>query len=210
MKADVEKRELRERMLGARAALTAAERSRAAEAIAGRVAALPAWGSARSVALYAAMGAEVDTSPLAARAVAEGKRLAWPRVRNGARNLEFAACEVAALVPGPLGTREPPANATPVPAGEIDLVVVPGLAFDGQGRRLGRGGGHYDATLATLRHAAAVGLAHEVQLVPAVPSEPHDARVGTVVTEARTLVSGGPPDAQTLTPGPSRGGNTPP
>jgi 5-formyltetrahydrofolate cyclo-ligase len=134
------------------------------------------------------MGSEVDTSAVATLARADGKRLAWPRLREGERAMEFAACDQAALVDGPRGTREPPPALPAVPAGEIDLVLVPGLAFDGDGRRLGRGGGHYDATLAALPRATAVGLAYEAQVVPAVPAEPHDARLAAVVTERRTLL----------------------
>ena len=77
-----------------------------------------------------------------------------------------------------------------MPATEIDLVVVPGVAFDAAGRRLGRGRGHYDATLAGLPAGAArIGLAFELQLVPEIPEEPHDVRLDAVVTEARVLFS---------------------
>jgi 5-formyltetrahydrofolate cyclo-ligase len=68
-------------------------------------------------------------------------------------------------------------------------VLVPGVAFDARGRRLGRGRGHYDATLAGLPASARrVGLAFELQIVSAVPQEPHDALLDTIVTEARVLV----------------------
>jgi 5-formyltetrahydrofolate cyclo-ligase len=81
---------------------------------------------------------------------------------------------------------------------ELDLVVVPGVAFDAEGRRLGRGGGYYDATLALLpRGAARLGVAFEIQVVPAVPEEPHDVRLDGVVTEARVLFP--------LTPSPASG-----
>jgi 5-formyltetrahydrofolate cyclo-ligase len=210
MTVEVEKRALRERMLAVRRALPPPAREAAAEAVAVRVGALPGWAAARTVALYPAMGGEVDTTALAAHARSEGKRVAWPRQRDGARALELAACEAGALVPGPLGTRQPPPSAAAIPAAEVDLVVVPGVAFDDRGRRLGRGGGHYDATLAALPRAFAVGLCYEAQLVPEVPSEPHDARVDAVVTEARTLLPPGPARARTLTPGRPHGGNTPP
>jgi len=69
----------------------------------------------------------------------------------------------------------------------VDLLCVPGLAFDTALRRLGRGGGHYDATLPAAWRARKVGLAFEDQIVDAVPAEPHDAPVDLVVTEARVL-----------------------
>jgi 5-formyltetrahydrofolate cyclo-ligase len=102
--------------------------------------------------------------------------------------MEFAECAAAGLVLGSTRALEPPASAPIVPPREVDLVCVPGVAFDTRGGRLGRGRGHYDATLALLpRSAFRVGLAFESQIVPAVPAEPHDERLDAVVTEARVL-----------------------
>jgi 5-formyltetrahydrofolate cyclo-ligase len=188
--AAVRKVALRERMIAARVTLSPDERAAASRAIASRLESLPAWSGARTVALYASMGAEVDTAGLALRAAAGGKRVAWPRLSPSGKAMEFAACAPSDLVAGPARAPEPPATATSVQAGEIDLVAVPGVAFDAQGRRLGRGRGHYDATLARLRPGAfRVGLAFESQIVPAVPAEPHDERLDAVVTEARLLLA---------------------
>jgi len=105
--------------------------------------------------------------------------------------MEFAACALDDLVAGPARVLEPPASAPAVPSIEVDLIAMPGLAFDVLGRRLGRGRGHYDATLAGLpRRAFRAGLAFESQVVPEVPAEPHDERVDAVVTEARLLPVG--------------------
>jgi len=187
------KRALRERVVRSRAALGPEERAAAAASCARIVDALPAWQAARTVALYAPIGAEMDTAELARRAAAAGKRVAWPLVRPGEAVLAFAACAPGDLVPGPLGTRQPPASSPPVPLADVDLVVVPGVAFDGQGRRLGRGRGHYDATLAALPAGTPrVGLAFELQVVATVPSEGHDAPVDAVATERRLLAGGRP------------------
>ena len=183
-----EKRALRDRLVRTRAAWPPSERARASAAAAAILAETSGWRSAATVALYAPMGAEVDTRPLSERAAAEGKRIAWPFLEPGALALRFGSCEVADLVGGPLGTREPPRLAAPVALAEIDLVVVPGVAFDARGRRLGRGRGHYDATLSLLpSRAERVGLAFELQLVPAVPAEAHDAPLDAVVTEQRLI-----------------------
>ncbi len=185
------KRALRAEMLAARGRLPPAEREAASRALAERVAALPAFAAARTVALYLAMGAEVDPAGIARRARAAGKRLAWPRVEPEATRLAFAAGAPGDFVPGPGGTRQPPPDAAPIPLEEIDLMLVPGLAFDVSGHRLGRGRAHYDATLAALpRRAARVGLCFEVQLVPEVPCEAHDAPLDAVVTERRVIVAG--------------------
>lgn len=183
-----EKRRLRERVIAARARLTAAEREEASRRIADRLAELDAYAGARTIALYAPIGAEVDTGEIVRRALAAGKSLAWPRLQAGRLALEFAACDPAGLVGGPHGTHQPPPGAPAVPPERIDLVLVPGVAFDARGRRLGRGRGHYDATLAAMPpRVARVGLCFEVQLVPRLPNEPHDAPLDAIVTERRLL-----------------------
>lgn len=188
--AAVRKRALRAEMIAARARLSPAEREASSRAVAERVASLPAFAGARTVALYPSLGAEVGTAEIARRALAAGKRLAWPRLAPGALALAFAACLPDELVPGPLGTREPPPEAPAVALAEIDCLLVPGVAFDARGRRLGRGRGHYDATLAALPPGAArIGLAFEAQLVAEVPREPHDVPLDAVVTERRVLRS---------------------
>ena len=179
---------LRERMLAARSALPAAERARASTAIAARVLKLPAWRAARTVALHAALGSEVDTGDLVRAAAAEGKRIVWPRLSRDGRVMELAACSAEELVPGPARALEPPASAPAVPPSAIDLVLVPGVAFDPGGNRLGRGRGHYDATLCRLGPAAVrIGIAFDAQVVDAVPAEPHDVPLDAVATESRLL-----------------------
>jgi len=183
-----EKSALRERLVCARAAWPPPERAAASLLAAQILEHTPAWRSAATVGLYAPMGAELDTGPLCERAARAGKRVAWPFLRPGRIALEFAACKASDLVPGPLRTREPPRGAAEVPLAELDLVVVPGVAFDASGHRLGRGGGHYDATLALLPASVVrIGLAFELQVVPEVPSEAHDAPVDAIVTERRLV-----------------------
>ncbi|GEJ58764.1 5-formyltetrahydrofolate cyclo-ligase [Anaeromyxobacter diazotrophicus] len=179
---------LREELVAARLRLAPETRAARSARIAARVLALDAFERAGTVALYAALGAEVDPAGVAAEAAARGKRLAYPRFILGEHALRFARCEPGALVPGPHRTLEPPPGAELLDPGALDLVLVPGVGFDAAGRRLGRGRGHYDATLAALGPAAVkLGLAFEVQLVAAVPEEAHDVALDGVVTEARVL-----------------------
>jgi 5-formyltetrahydrofolate cyclo-ligase len=186
--ASAEKRILRERLIAVRSGLPLASREAASLAIAARLASLPAWVRARTIALHAPLGAEVDTAELARLAQAAGKRIAWPRISSTGVLLEFACCGADELVPGPARALEPPRTAPSLPLDAIDLVVVPGVAFDASGRRLGRGRGHYDATLARLRPGTArVGLAFEEQVVERVPVDPHDVPLDVVVTGSRVL-----------------------
>jgi 5-formyltetrahydrofolate cyclo-ligase len=189
---------MREALLAARRALPREDRLARSRCIASRVVELPAFARARTVGLYAAIGAEVDTEEVARLAGAAGKRVAFPRIVPSQRALAYATCAPAELVAGPAGTREPPPAAPDVQLAELDLVVVPGVGFDARGRRLGRGRGHYDATLSALPPLAArVALAFELQIVAEIPAEPHDAPLDAVVTEARVLFP--------LTPSPGSG-----
>jgi 5-formyltetrahydrofolate cyclo-ligase len=183
---------LRERMRAVRSDLAPAAREAASRAIAARVAALPAWAGARTVALYPSAGSEVDAWELGRLALASGKQVAWPRLTGSGRAMEFACCAPSELVAGPARVLEAPPSATALPLEALDLVVVPGLAFDPAGRRLGRGRGHYDATLVRLRPGAVrIGICFEAQVVDRVPTEPHDAPLDAVVTEARVLAPSG-------------------
>jgi len=139
------------------------------------------------VALYAPLGTEVDASEIARLALRRGVRIVYPRAEPGQRLMVFARCDPSSLIRGPLGVGEPPADALLVPLEEIQCVVMPGVAFSEDGLRLGRGGGYYDATLMRAPRARRVGVAYDLQVVPILPREPHDALLDAVVTEARTL-----------------------
>ena len=101
----------------------------------------------------------------------------------------YAVCDaVREIAPGFRGVPEPNADCPPVPIASIDWVLVPGVAFDAEGRRIGYGGGYYDRLLPLFeRRATRVAGAFEVQLVDRVPAAPHDATVDAIVTERRTL-----------------------
>ncbi len=141
---------------------------------------------ARTLAAYAPLGGEADPLGLLAH-LGAGVRVLFPRSLPGERRLRFAACAPAELVAGPLGAREPPPDAPEVEPERIECVLVPGLGFSLDGHRLGRGGGHYDATLAAMPRAARVGVAFEAQLVARLPREAHDASLDALVTEARSV-----------------------
>ncbi len=181
------KRALRTELIAARARLSQEERSEKSRAIAERLEDVAAVRRARTVALYAPLGTEVDCAESARRIAARGGRVVYPRAVLGERRLVFCRCEPAELIRGPLGAREPPPGATEVALADLDCVVMPGVAFSLDGLRLGRGGGYYDATLKAMSRTPRVGVAFEVQLVPALPREPHDAPLDALVTEGRTL-----------------------
>ena len=177
--------------LARRDAMTAGERATASAAIEARVAALlAALPAGATLALYAAKGSEVDTAGVDAHARTHA-RVVYPRVVSGERRLAFHRAAPGALVPGHFGLREPAADpATAVELAEIDAFVVPGLAFDRAGGRIGWGHGHYDATLSAAPRALRIGLAFECQVLDTVPHDPHDILLHAVITEAATYRTG--------------------
>ncbi len=152
----------------------------------------------RRVALYAATRGEVATDRIRHRCLAGGVHLFYPRVMEDGELSFFRHRDGDGWEVGPFGIREP--KAAPGDGGVrggFDLVVVPGLAFDPGGRRLGQGYGYYDRFLAALGGTAlTVGLAFSWQLVPEVPVDAWDVPVDAVVTEdgilrvSRTVAEG--------------------
>jgi 5-formyltetrahydrofolate cyclo-ligase len=173
-------------LISRRDGMTAEERATASARIAERMAEVLA-GIDGIVALYAAKGSEVDTTAIDIAARARGLRVVYPRVVDGERVLAFHEVGVGALVSGRHGLREPQGTAPVVSIAEIAAFVVPGVAFDREGGRLGWGKGYYDATLAGAS-GLRVGLAFECQVVDAVAREEHDVLMQLIVTEVATHV----------------------
>jgi len=175
-------------MRARRTALNSEQRARHREAAVARVLADPAYQSAQVVCCYASFGDELDTSSLRAAVLASDKTLLLPRVESRTTiSLRVVKAEDV-LAPNRLGIMEPLATAPRLPVDEVDLFVVPGLAFDAQGQRLGYGGGYYDRLLTQARpNACLMGLAFSIQILPQVPQDPFDVCMTVVVTEAKTL-----------------------
>lgn len=182
-----------------RVALSPATRERAAAEASVRLAALPELGAAAArgacVAGFAATRGELDPRAALEAVRAAGARLAFPRVDDAAvprlrLHLADDATGEHALRPGTYGIDEPDVAAPEVAPGDVAVMVVPGLAFDAAGRRLGFGGGYYDELLAGGaggRPAFLVGYGYDFQMVDVCPADARDRRVDCVVTEARVI-----------------------
>ncbi|PTQ53778.1 MAG: 5-formyltetrahydrofolate cyclo-ligase [Hydrogenibacillus schlegelii] len=151
----------------------------------------PAYRAAAVVAAYAPLPGEVDVRPLWTAVWEAGKTLALPRVEGRGRPLRFYRVEpTAVLSPGTFGILEPPPEEA-VDGAAIDLVLVPGLAFDRRGVRLGYGGGFYDRTLPGLRRALRVAPAFPWQIVDRLPAAAHDVRVDVLfLPDGPVLIAG--------------------
>lgn len=166
----------------------------------GAVTRRPEWRNAKTVALYLPFGVEPDVRPLFAAAASEGRRTCVPAFVPDAECAEcafpkpggYALCEAGEGVetaPGYMGVDEPVEKKWVRPE-TVDLWIVPGLAFDGFGTRLGHGGGHIDRLLALRREGAPVfGLAFPWQITAAVlPAEFHDVRMDAVITPLEPIL----------------------
>jgi 5-formyltetrahydrofolate cyclo-ligase len=171
-------------MRARRRALAPEARERAGREVARRLRACPEWQAARRVALYVALPDELPTAALLRAVLDESRPLLLPRIAAGC--LEFARVTTpATLRPGAFGIAEPDPEVTATALRSGDLVLVPGMAFDRRGGRLGRGGGWYDRALSSAVAGLQVfGLGFAFQLVDRVPLEPHDRAVDAVVTDA--------------------------
>ena len=162
------------------------ERRRRSEAIWRKVIRLPAYRRARTVACYVALSYEVQTWRMIERMLTAGKRVVVPVTQPRTQRLQF--CEVrrpqAELAPGRFGVWEPrPGARRPVPLHDVDVVLVPGIAFDRRGHRLGHGHGYFDRMLARLpKTTSTVGLAFRCQLLDRLPTAAHDHAVQTILT----------------------------
>lgn len=140
------------------------------------------YNCAASIGCYLSFQREVDTRAIIAHALRSGKRVAAPRLQ-GRRRMEHAGVDdPERLLPGPLGILQPDPGAAAIASPDLDLIIIPGLAFTTRGARLGFGGGYYDTYLAG-RTGPVLGLAYGFQILDHIPQEPHDCRVDWVVTE---------------------------
>lgn len=180
------KSQWRARILARVRALTAAQRRAESRRIAERLRRLSAYRRARWILFYLAFDTEVETRPMIARALKDGKRVAVPITLTTRRMLNFAelTSPTRGLVQGPYGIAQPdPRRARRVNPKVLDLVVIPGLAFDTRGYRLGRGGGYFDRFLGRLPpEVPRIGLAYRCQRVRRLPCVRHDQPVTAVLT----------------------------
>jgi 5-formyltetrahydrofolate cyclo-ligase len=182
------KSELRLRSRAARRAVMPELRTAASEAVMQTILAFPEVERASAVLAYGAMPEEVDATGIIETLWDRGVRVALPRVK-GRRELELHWHERERdLCTGAYGLREPCENAPVAQPSEIDVVLVPGVAYDAECHRLGLGAGYYDTLLARLpEHTTTIGIAFDEQVVGVVPCGKKDRSVDILVTPTRVI-----------------------
>ena len=176
--------EVRQRLKAMTASQRAAESSRARVLLTAQ----HRWHRAKSILFFAPLAEELDIWPLLSQALDAGKKVALPRLPPGTNN--YVACQVkdpeTELIVGRYGIREPVERCAELPLNRLDLILVPGVAFDLHGRRLGRGKGFYDRLLAAVR-GSTCGVAFDEQIVGEIPIEPHDVHLNCILTPTRWI-----------------------
>ncbi len=203
-KPDDPRQALRARIRARRDALSSADRAAFDEKILLHISSLSSWKNADSILLYMSMGSEAGTEEIFRAALREKKKVYCPvsfprRViteENGGQRKEAGVMEFfrvqhpEELRSGRHGIREPDPN-TAVPyrydSSGAALIIVPGIAFDLHGGRIGWGGGYYDRFLALHPDIPTAAIAYECQLVQAVPMDSHDVRLRAICTERRII-----------------------
>lgn len=187
------KERARKKYKALRSNLTPARASGAAKKIAAEFLRLPQVKKAGTVGLYMSKGSEVDTSPILRKLLASKKKVSIPRTDLKKTSLRFFRIEgLKDCRPGFFNILEPRPGCRPVLSSEMDLVVVPGIAFDRKGWRIGYGKGFYDKFLNASPRLFSIGLSYARTLARSLPHGRLDRRVHCVVTEKGAILPGGP------------------
>ncbi len=204
-----EKAALRARVLARRDAVSAAELADASARACARLTEWSAWQAARTATAYAGRRGEIALDALYQQRTPTAPRVALPRIlsANPPRLAFHFVDSPAQLVAERFGLVAPPAAAEECDAASVEIALVPGIAFCTDGRRLGQGGGYYDAWLPTATRALRVGVAHAFQLVAALPTDELDEPVDFLLTPDGLWATGArasnsPTTAFSLSPSP--------
>ena len=180
------KQALRKQMRAVRGALPESARDARSMEIAKRVLALPELVNADTVLAFASIRNEVRTREIMNAAWVDGKRVALPRVVGDVLALHIIEADTV-MIEGAFSVPEPDAAAPQLEPSEVDFALIPALAVDPRGFRIGYGGGYYDKLLPLLDRACSCAVAYDFQLIPEVPELPFDVTVDLVVTDARVI-----------------------
>jgi 5-formyltetrahydrofolate cyclo-ligase len=184
------KAEIRKRLLSLRNSQSIDEIMARSAEIVTRLVRIEEIRKASTLMVYLSFGSEVLTDDLIRWCWGEGKRVCVPFCRPKSR--ELTACRIDGfdeLETGHYGIREPKEGLLrPIEGGDIEVIIVPAVAFDRRGYRIGYGGGYYDRFLPQASQAAKIGVAFACQIIEKIPVDGHDLPVDVIVTEREVIV----------------------
>lgn len=183
------KKALRASIKQKRRALSIEYRQQASRKMQAELTRLPCYQAAEYIMLYMAMQDEVQLDELIAMVLKDGKKAVIPLVTGAGLMEAVELSDMADLVPDKYGIKTVSEEKRRLIAPDkIDLIIVPGVAFDKAGHRLGMGGGFYDRFMLRASRAVRAALAYDCQLLVAVPAEVHDLTVDYIITEKQNIV----------------------
>jgi 5-formyltetrahydrofolate cyclo-ligase len=182
------KASLREQVRARLKTIPAAAHATASAQLCARLAQVKIFAEAKTILFFAPLLREIDIWPMLSDSLAAGKTTTLPRFDSATNR--YVACQIknptTDIGTGKFGIREPNKLCDIVSLNRLDFILVPGIAFDLHGRRLGRGKGFYDQLLADLR-GTTCGVAFDEQIVTEIPVEPHDVRLHCILTPTRWI-----------------------
>jgi len=180
----MDKKELRKKMLEMRDQQKPADRALWDDIIYNKFTGSEYYRDARVIFIFVSFRSEVDTQRIIRKALEDGKVVGVPRVLSEKEGIKvFRIYSMSDLEAGYFGVLEPKEGSTEIPSEDIDLIVMPGAAFDRDGGRIGYGGGFYDRYLAEAGRAAGkIALAYRFQVLDKVPMDENDMRVDSIIT----------------------------
>lgn len=177
----MDKSALRKEFIAKRKALSDDLKTKYSKQICEHIMNMPQFKLAKTVAAYSAIGSEVSLSPIIFGSV---KKIVLPVCVEGDTLVFKAVGDETDLETGSFGILEPISSTPEIPPEEIDLILIPGAAFDKTGGRIGYGKGYYDRILPYLSEKCeTVGVAYSLQIADEIETEPHDVKVSLIVTE---------------------------
>ena len=183
------KETVRQGFLAVRTSIDPGERSKANRQILKRLLSHPAFLKAQRIGAYMSFGTEVSTKGIPEACWKKEKMIAVPVTARWLKKTFFSEITLEdPMITSELGTLEPPRSVwRPVAPKDLDIIIVPGVAFDESGHRVGYGGGVFDRLLASAPQAVRIGLGYECQIAPRLPSQRLDEPLDFLVTEKRIL-----------------------
>lgn len=182
------KEDVRKAMKHRLAAVPAAQAAAWSDAVCARLAVLPQYQQARRIMAFLNMKGEISLDTFLIRALREGKEVYVPHCLGKGQMEAMRLTSLQDVEQGMYGIRVPRAGSPCVAPEQVEWILVPGLAFDAEGHRLGRGAGFYDRYLQRAKQAAVTAVAWDIQIIPHVPSEAHDYRMPAVLTPTRYMM----------------------
>jgi 5-formyltetrahydrofolate cyclo-ligase len=190
MRKSSDKKIIRRKILIKRDTLAEEVRKEKDAAIRQRLIRLPEFTDAKTILFYASFRSEVDTSEMIKISLSHGKQAVLPKVDKENKKLKLYEIKaMSELMQGYMGISEPSVSEEKLTGlDNIDLIIIPGAAFDVSGNRLGYGAGFYDRLLGGMKNKIPIiAPAYEEQVVDDIPSEPHDVKVSKIVTDKRVI-----------------------